>query len=257
MISQSTLSRLLGKHIFIYPFDKNNCKGVGYNFTVGPHAWSLTSGKELVKNIFPEPCYEIEAGDTALVWTNETLHVSDKMGGTLHSKVKQATLGFSSISTTLDPGWNGVMLIAITNKNRDRKLNLIIGEPFVTVMFDWTDKPQSSIGNPPISGRVSDLMKGITLSNDANSWIHKPFRQTPKDLMDLIKKEGIYNKLKRPKPYTSMILILLPYIPLIFAAIWIVCVVGKISKWEMLTGFAISILIAIAAVTSRIIAKKL
>src|SRR5437764_4868533 len=123
----------------IYPFRKKRLKGVGYNLSVGPYAWSL-GAKAPVAETADKRAYVVPAGDTALVVTNETLWVSSKVGGTFHSKVDRVSEGFSSISTTLDPEWIGPLLIAITNLTTN-PINLRKDDSFATVAFYRLSSP--------------------------------------------------------------------------------------------------------------------
>ena len=114
MISRHGIKRKLGKEIFIYPFQISRLKGVGYNLAVGDYAWSLISKRPMVTDgEGVEKGFWVEPNETALVLTKEVVAVSKRIGGTFHSKVDRVSEGFSSISTTLDPGWIGPLLIAM------------------------------------------------------------------------------------------------------------------------------------------------
>lgn len=69
----------------------------------------------------------IGAGDTALALTKESIWVSKKYAGTFHSKVRYVSQGLGHISTTLDPGWMGQLLISVNNPNR-RSIKVNIGQ---------------------------------------------------------------------------------------------------------------------------------
>ena len=69
---------------------------------------------EIVKNVY----FELQPGDSALALTRETIWVSGSIAGTFHSKVAYAAKGLGQISTTLDPGWQGQLLITMNNPNK-------------------------------------------------------------------------------------------------------------------------------------------
>lgn len=80
------------------------------------------------KKIFYEICenekelyFDLEPGDTALALTKESIWVSKSIGGTFHSKVKYVAEGLGHISTTLDPGWQGQLLISVNNPSKKCK----------------------------------------------------------------------------------------------------------------------------------------
>jgi hypothetical protein len=69
----------------------------------------------------------VEPNDTVLILTQEEVWVSEQIAGTFHSKVGIVSSGFGHISTTLDPNWEGPLLISLNNPTRKR-LKLIIGK---------------------------------------------------------------------------------------------------------------------------------
>ena len=71
--------------------------------------------------------FSLPAGDTALALTRESIWVSGSIGGTFHSKVSYAAQGLGQISTTLDPGWQGQLLISMNNPNV-HNIDVVIGE---------------------------------------------------------------------------------------------------------------------------------
>lgn len=87
-------------------------------------------------------CY-VEPNDTVLILTQEAVWVSNNIAGTFHSKVGIVSIGFGHISTTLDPNWEGPLLISLNNPTKKR-LKLVIGEEkpegnkyksFITLIF--------------------------------------------------------------------------------------------------------------------------
>ena len=97
----------------------------GFNFSFTNFIISLNERKpyevleeqvdenESVSNVY----FELKPGDSALALTRESIWVSGSIAGTFHSKVAYAALGLGQISTTLDPGWQGQLLISMNNPN--------------------------------------------------------------------------------------------------------------------------------------------
>lgn len=80
--------------------------------------------------------FDIEPGDTALTLTRESIWVSKDYGGTFHSKVAYVSLGLGHVSTTLDPCWQGQLLISINNPNR-KKIKVEIAKKNQAGNFDY------------------------------------------------------------------------------------------------------------------------
>lgn len=130
--------------LFIAPYEPLQLQPSGYNLTPTRLIYS-TKKKKLL------PVYEqddevyvmVERNDTVLVRTRETLIVPSQLAGAFYSKVKVVSQGFGHVSTTLDPYWEGQLLISLNNPtNRSLKFSIeknvygkTIYNSFVTVQF--------------------------------------------------------------------------------------------------------------------------
>ncbi|NQU80593.1 MAG: hypothetical protein HQ543_03645 [Bacteroidetes bacterium] len=139
ILSDLDIKKMLGREIVIEPFVKGLLTPIGYDFTVGGFIFSLEHG--LLNTVNGE--YEIPSKSTVQILTKESLWVSSMIGGTFHSKVSLVSKGFSHISTTLDPGWYGPLLITIRN-NTDGVINMKPGDSFVTLIFSKLETPTKS-----------------------------------------------------------------------------------------------------------------
>lgn len=119
--------------LFIEDFDNNSLTPVGYDLRVGEEGYSWKR-KEIIQ-IKQDGKIPIDANDTVVIRTLESLSLSKKVSATIHSIVsKVIPKGLSDISTTIDPGWTGKLLISVHN-NRDSSTELIYGERLCTVCF--------------------------------------------------------------------------------------------------------------------------
>jgi dCTP deaminase len=117
----------------IEDFDNNSLTPVGYDLRVGEEGYSWKQKK--IINIKQDTKITIEANDTVVIRTLESLSLSRKVSATIHSIVsKVIPKGLSDISTTIDPGWTGKLLISVHN-NRDSSTELTYRERLCTVCF--------------------------------------------------------------------------------------------------------------------------
>jgi deoxycytidine triphosphate deaminase len=159
MLSNFSIAKELNKNIFISPLTLKNIKGATVNLTASEYAWSLKTKQKIVNdNIITIP-----ARDTALIATKEILHVTSKIAGTYHSKVKLVSKGLSHIGTTLDPTWFGHSLIAIHNVS-DKDIDLKCEETFVSLTFHYLDKPSKKFTLDNHSGRT-DILNELGMAN--------------------------------------------------------------------------------------------
>jgi len=138
ILTDTSIRELLDREIVIDPFIEDNLSPVGYDFTVGEFVFSLEKG--LLDPV--DEVYYLPPKSTIQILTRESLWVSMKIAGTFHSKVSLVSKGLSHISTTLDPGWFGPLLITMRN-NTDNSIPLRVKEQFVTLLFYQTTKPAS------------------------------------------------------------------------------------------------------------------
>ena len=124
--------------IKITDFEEKCLTPVGYDLRVGEFGFSWK--KRHFLNVGKEREIVIEPGDTVLISTLEDVSISRAVAGTIHSKVSLVSYGFTHISTTVDPGWRGKMLIQIGNTRRI-PLTLKYGDPFCTLVFYKTETP--------------------------------------------------------------------------------------------------------------------
>jgi deoxycytidine triphosphate deaminase len=119
--------------IYINPFAPDNLKAGGYDLRVGTRYASALKGRFQVNENAP---VTIEPGDTVLITTLEEIKmpINKKLSAFILSKVSQVSKGLSHISTTVDPDWEGKLLIAVTNHSR-KKVELKLGESFCTMVF--------------------------------------------------------------------------------------------------------------------------
>lgn len=145
------VNELKKKNIAISPLGKDTIKGASINLTASDMAWSYNT-KKIIKPTKVEikdnngnvtnTVWDIiiPAKDTAIIVTNETIAVSNKIGGTYHSRVYDVSEGKGHIGTTLNPGWVGRSIIAVNNPSDETK-TVRVNDPFVTVIFDYFKTP--------------------------------------------------------------------------------------------------------------------
>lgn len=250
MLSIRTISRLLGKDILIYPFDEKKLKGIGYNLSVGSYGWSLRQRGPLACNTGGDS-FLVDAGDTALIMTAETVWVSKRIGGTFHSKVDRVSEGFSSISTTLDPEWIGPLLIAITNMSSNQ-ISLRKGDTLSTLVFHRIEKaPKKGQAGLNPAGRLDRLNAlGITVSPEAAEWVSEEFRNNQMLLRENFLNSKEYAAVKKRFWQANFGERLRRWLPSILAA-GAVLLLGRTAAPEQQVGPVIAALIAALAMALK------
>ena len=68
----------------------------------------------------------VKPKDTVLIVSNEYISLPSNIAGYVTSRVSNVAYGFGHISTTVDPNWNGALLIALSNPS-NRSLKVSVG----------------------------------------------------------------------------------------------------------------------------------
>lgn len=68
----------------------------------------------------------VKPKDTALIVSNEYISLPSNVAGYVTSRVSNVVYGFGHISTTVDPSWNGALLIALSNPS-NHSLKVSVG----------------------------------------------------------------------------------------------------------------------------------
>lgn len=112
--------------IVIAPFDPMKAKGVGYNFSLSEMIYSITRNRLVpVCHDTHETYFFLHPAETVLALSYEYLKVDKYIAGSFHSRVRMTAQGVGSISTTLDPGWKGMLLFSLNNPTR-KKIKIVL-----------------------------------------------------------------------------------------------------------------------------------
>jgi len=159
MLSDKGIKKELGKGIIIKPRDElDNClTPVGYDLRVGKYGFSWKGQRKV--DIHKEGHIRVEPNDTVVIQTYEYVKLSKGFSATLHSR---ATLvlrrGLSHISTTIDPGWEGTLLISIHN-HLNSVVCLDFKQTFCTACF-YRVEPEAE-QSPRISPNRDDVWREL------------------------------------------------------------------------------------------------
>lgn len=215
MLSDRDIVKELGKNINIYPFDARCLKGASINLTASKMAWSITTKENVTK----DNQIIIHANDTTLIYTNEIVVISNKLGGTFHSRVNDVSIGCGHIGTTLNPGWFGRLLIAITNHTK-KDVTIKVNDDFVTLVLEYLNNKSSNDEDDNVKSRRDILDKiGIRLTDEERDILDNQDIQTRKKMLSVVNEKKTYNEIKNSKKIQTSRLFLASVVCLIILVI--------------------------------------
>lgn len=134
------------KGLEIYPRNEECLKSASYDIT--PTMVALSSKLGMLEPVYRKKGNQIaddyyiivKPKDTVLIISREFIKMPENIAGNVTSRVSNVVKGFGHISTTIDPNWNGAILIALSNPtNIPLKINVGNREtnPLATVTFNY------------------------------------------------------------------------------------------------------------------------
>lgn len=198
ILSDQDIKKELGINIYIYPYKTQNLKGASYNLTASKLAWDLNTKKSIYHS--DEEKIIIEGNTSALIETNETIWVSEKIAGTYYSRVRKVSEGTGHISTTLDPNYLGCSLIALHNHSKEPIEIEPETDPFVTIIFQYLHTPSTTEHRGNTSGRRELLSTlGITLSKKETKFLDQDFMNDKDALLNKLRNSNDYQEIDKKR----------------------------------------------------------
>lgn len=216
------------EELVICPYQDKNLTPVGYNLTFSRFIISLH--KRVFVRLHKEGnewCFYLKPKETVLVLTMESIWVSKYIGGTFHSKVSLVTYGLGHVSTTLDPGWQGQLLVPLNNPTGD-KIRIVVAtqtpdqkmeyRTFITMVLFRSETPaiQTVDNETARIELLENIVEDIHLSKKERLQIYElqdeesfsagtPLRKETfmkkKKTSDIVRLKGLIYKIKQSAGY--------------------------------------------------------
>lgn len=217
MLSNREIKDELGRNIVVYPLNTPNIRASSLNLTASKYAWSLNTKESITQN---DIIIVIPKHDTALVMTEENLHVSEKISGTYHSKVGLVTKGIGHIGTLLNPMWIGNSLIALHNQT-DQDIQISVGDVIVAVCFYRVGKASTFHDTQNTPGRIAELLKnGIKLTEEEIKVLDSDLNGNVSELRKHMTSSVDYKIIKKERTdwkSIAILIVMMVFLGLIFA----------------------------------------
>jgi deoxycytidine triphosphate deaminase len=210
VLSDSDIIRELGKGIFFYPLKQGSIKACDICLTASEYAYAIGIQQRLVVKSEPskeaakveQKFFEVPSHETALVWTDESVYLSNRFRGPLYSIVGLVSKGIGHIGTRVNPCWSGALCIALHNvSDKPLRINIRdVNQPVAYLAVEKLSSKSFSGGNIDRAARL-DILRGLS----GTSEIHDFFNQRENSWMmgdtDALKKRMLnsveYKKVKR------------------------------------------------------------
>lgn len=119
----------IGDRLLIYPFDENSLQPSSYDLRVGESASSLTFGRRTDDTtkfmLQPKECGNVQTLEYVALPANVTAFI--------HSKVGRVLTGLSHVSTKVDPGFFGHLMIAVYHNRSKAAISLRRKDAFCAI----------------------------------------------------------------------------------------------------------------------------
>lgn len=174
MLSKEDIYKELGNNFYIYPVIEANIRNNSIDLTASKFAFSQDGN-----NIYQDGKIIMPSHKTSSILTNEAIYLSNKLGGTCHSRVGLTTKGLCHIGTNLDAGYYGQLLINLHNVT-DEDIIISFNERIVTVILYYLSTPVALgaglAANDWSPGHRDKLPEAIR--EKYNAWIDGTYNKT-------------------------------------------------------------------------------
>ncbi len=148
VVTDVTIERLMKRKLIrMVPFIEKGLTPVGYDV----HASDVTVVREDGQARVIDPVdgdFVVPPGAQFLVLTREYLVLHHSLAASIHSQVGLVSMGMSHISTTIDPGWSGRLLLSMVNLT-SRAIKVPADHAIATIIFHTTTAPAKRPNNRP------------------------------------------------------------------------------------------------------------
>lgn len=197
ILSKKSLIKELGKGIFYHPLKINSIRSCNFCLTASEYAYSTKNKQRLeIKNENENKKYlEIPPNDTVLIWTDESIWLSQNFCASLHSTTTLVSKGIGHIGTRINPNWCGVLSIAFHNLS-DNPVNINIKDaqnPIAYLMIHKLTSQSEKQGNIDGGSRL-DILEGLFNTQEIYDFYQKRDNRWMRDNVELLKEKMIHSK---------------------------------------------------------------
>jgi deoxycytidine triphosphate deaminase len=176
ILSEREIISELGRGILFYPLKENSIKPCSLCLTASEYAYAIRRQKCLeVKQDKQGKFFLLPPNDTILIWTDESIWLSQYFCATLHSRVEIVSLGIGHIGTRINPSWIGVLCIPFNNYfNKPVRIDIQNSQkPIAYLIIHKLRNKSSTTSNIDRSGRL-DIIALKPKSDKIIKWLVNP-----------------------------------------------------------------------------------
>lgn len=191
----------INESLRIVPFEAALLKAASYDITPSIIAMSAKTG--MLETVYREQGFPfrhyivVSAKDSILAVSNEYVYMPSHIAGHIVSRVSKVIEGFGHISTSVDPGWSGALLIALSNPS-NKPLKVYVGKslyeescknPLATLCLEYLNTPANTknVSNPEnYLGMRLDLLEKTCYRNrrGLRAWLQRRIHPRRREFTD-------------------------------------------------------------------------
>lgn len=140
--------------IKVDPYETSQIATIGYDLRVGDIAYIVNRRKKI--NIKDEGGISLYPGDIANIYTLEDIELDRTVGGLIVSSTRVSFRGLSHISTMVDAGWSGNLILGIHSYSTGAPVTLAYKSKIATLcFFETKSRTEVSVNRPKSRGDIA------------------------------------------------------------------------------------------------------
>ncbi len=210
VLSDRDIIRELGRGILFYPLKPGSIKACDLCLTASEYAYAIGQKQRLLIQTEPktgklgeeQKFFYVPPRDTALVWTDESVYLSNRFRGPLYSISSEVSRGIGHIGTRVNPCWTAVLCISLHNVSEEpQRINVRdVNQPIAYLAIEKLSSSSLSNRNSDNPARL-DILRGRPNSQEIFDYFNQKEHSWMMGNTDLLKKLMLasdeYKTLKR------------------------------------------------------------
>lgn len=195
VLSEKEIINELGKGILFHPLKRGSIRSCNLCLTASEYNYALGKKEPLkIHEDLGKKYFYLPPRDTVLVWTDESIWLSNSFCASIHSTVNIVSKGIGHLGTRINPNWSGVLCITFHNLSDQEVIINIQDEenPIAYLIIHKLTSKSLDKGNIDGGARL-DVIEGLQNTQKIYDYYQRGENRWMRDNIKLLKEKMLQN----------------------------------------------------------------